>query len=148
MRIAKLVPGVVVAALMGVASAGLAQAAQMERVTVFDSEGNMAVKASKAALKAGEVTFDVTNAANSTMQHEMIVAKLTSDEISNPDSLPYDDNTGKVDESKIKDLGEVSELDPGKTGTLTLDLKPGTYMLFCNMPGHYKSKMYTIIHVS
>ena len=34
-------------------------------------------------------------------------------------------------------LGEVSELDPGKSGTLTLTIKPGKYLLVCNVPGHY-----------
>ncbi len=30
----------------------------------------------------------------------------------------------------------VPTLDAGKTATLTLDLKPGTYTYRCNIPGH------------
>jgi hypothetical protein len=37
----------------------------------------------------------------------------------------------KVDEDKAGvHLGEVSELDPGKTGALRLDLKTGIYLLY------------------
>lgn len=42
-----------------------------------------------------------------------------------------------VDEDKAGDKGEVSELDPGKSGSLTVDLKAGRYLLICNVLGHY-----------
>ncbi|CAB4897648.1 unannotated protein [freshwater metagenome] len=38
-------------------------------------------------------------------------------------------------------VGEVSELDAGKTGTVTLDLKPGKYVLVCNIEKHYAQGM-------
>jgi uncharacterized cupredoxin-like copper-binding protein len=41
----------------------------------------------------------------------------------------------------VKTLGEVSDLDPGKEGKLTINLKPGEYLLFCNMKGHYQAGM-------
>jgi uncharacterized cupredoxin-like copper-binding protein len=44
-------------------------------------------------------------------------------------------------------MGEVSELDPGKSGSLTLTLDAGTYMLFCNLPGHYMAGMWTFVTV-
>lgn len=144
----KWIAGAALTTLVSVASAGVAQAAEVEDVTLWDKDGSMGVKISQNELKAGKVTFDVANSADSSSQHEMIVAKLTSEEIANPDSLPYSEESATVDEEKINDRGEVSELDPGKSGSLTLDLKPGTYMLFCNVPGHYKAKMYSIIHVS
>jgi uncharacterized cupredoxin-like copper-binding protein len=61
--------------------------------------------------------------------------------------LPYDPNTDRIGEEKAGSLGEVSELDAGKTGTLTLTLDPGTYMLFCNLRGHYMAGMWTTITV-
>lgn len=127
--------------------ATLAHAGQVEKVTLWSKDGAMHIKAARASLKAGPVTFDVTNRRDSSMQHEMIVTKLTPEQVRKPDSLPYDNKAGRVDEEKIDGRGEVPELQPGKSGSLTLDLEPGTYMLFCNIPGHYRAKMYTIIQV-
>jgi uncharacterized cupredoxin-like copper-binding protein len=61
--------------------------------------------------------------------------------------LPFIENENRVDEEKSGDLGEVSELDPGKSGKLTLTLKPGTYILFCNVPGHYTAGMWATLTV-
>jgi uncharacterized cupredoxin-like copper-binding protein len=36
----------------------------------------------------------------------------------------------------------------GKSGHMTLDLKPGTYMLFCNVPGHYAMGQQTMVKVT
>ena len=90
----------------------------------------------------GKVTFSVVNLSK-TMIHEMIVAPIKDENT----ILPYIDAENRVDEDKAGDLGEVSELDPGKSGTLTLDMKPGKYVLFCNVPGHYAMGMWTIIEV-
>ena len=49
---------------------------------------------------------------------------------------------------KIAYVGEVSELDPGKTGTLTKPLKAGTYILMCNVAGHFAAGMWTLLTVN
>ena len=43
---------------------------------------------------------------------------------------PIIDDEKRVDEDKAGDKGEVSELDPGKSGSLTVNLKPGIYLLY------------------
>ena len=91
---------------------------------------------------AGKVTFNVVNTSK-TMIHEMILAPIKDEST----VLPYIDAENRVDEDKAGDLGEVSELDPGKTGTLTLDMKPGKYLLYCNVPAHYAMGMWTVIEV-
>ena len=110
----------------------------------------MSLDVSTMALKAGKVTFDVTNAKTSTVQHEMLVVRLTPAQEADLDTLPYNDKENTIDEesSKIQDLGEVSELDPGHEGQLTVTLKPGPYLLFCNVPGHFKMGMYKIVHAN
>ena len=35
-------------------------------------------------------------------------------------------------------VGEIGDLQPGETKTLSLNLKAGHYALICNLPGHYK----------
>ena len=61
--------------------------------------------------------------------------------------MPYLDNENRVDEKKAVHLGEVSEHDQGKKGELTVDLKPGSYVLYCNIVGHYGEGMWTTLKV-
>ena len=135
------------AVLACIVLAHMAQAGQVETVTLWSKDGEMHIKAAQADLKAGEVTFKVTNRPDSSMQHEMIVVRLTPEQAHHLVSLPYDDRAGRVDENKIDSLGEVPELEPGKSGSLTVTLAPGAYMLFCNIAGHYRAGMFTVIHV-
>jgi uncharacterized cupredoxin-like copper-binding protein len=103
----------------------------------------MGIAVSTDSVKAGEVTFEVLNSSKETV-HEVIVAKLKN--ASTP--LPYLADDAKVDEDKAGvHLGEVSELEPGKTGALRLDLAPGTYLLYCNIPNHYMAGMWTVFTV-
>jgi uncharacterized cupredoxin-like copper-binding protein len=107
------------------------------------SKSIMHVTADTASVPAGDVTFEVKNAGKS-MVHEMLVVKVADLNT----KLPFDGATDRVDEGKAGSLGEVSELDAGKTGSLTLKLKPGTYVLFCNLRGHYMAGMWTSITVN
>jgi uncharacterized cupredoxin-like copper-binding protein len=102
----------------------------------------MGVDADQTSIPAGKVTFEVTNDSKDTI-HEMLVARIESAD----QKLPYIKDQSRVDEEAIKDLGEVSELDPGKSGALTVDLKPGLYLLFCNVPGHFAAGMWTTLKV-
>ena len=106
------------------------------------SKAVMKIAATPAFAKAGDVTFEVTNNSKDLI-HEMILVKLKDKNT----ALPYVAADSKVNEDAAGHLGEVSELDPGKTGSLTLKLEPGTYMLFCNIPGHYMAGMWTTVTV-
>lgn len=106
------------------------------------SKAPVKMTADTASVPAGKVTFEVVNNSKS-MQHEMVVAQL-ADGAATP---PFKDADNEVDEDAAKALGEVAELDPGKSGTVTLDLKPGYYLLFCNVAGHYGAGMWTRIEV-
>ena len=74
----------------------------------------------------------------------MIVAPIAN--VSTP--LPYDTEQQRVDEDTAGDLGEVSELNSGQSGALRLTLKPGLYILYCNIPGHYVLGMWTLLTVA
>jgi uncharacterized cupredoxin-like copper-binding protein len=102
----------------------------------------MGIKINKKTVPHGKVTFKVTNKAKELL-HEMLVAPVKDENA----VLPYIDKDNRVDEEASGDLGEVSELAPGKSGELTLDLKPGLYILFCNVTGHYGAGMWTTIKV-
>ena len=113
-------------------------------VTVSGDEGQtMTLAAVPGSVKAGRITFRVHNAAK-TERHEVIVARV--DDPKGP--LPYDEAKHRVIESKLQALGEASDIKPGATKSLTLTLKPGKYVMLCNLRGHYKAGMATPFEVT
>ncbi|MEQ1770773.1 MAG: sulfocyanin-like copper-binding protein [Devosia sp.] len=140
---------------------GQALAAEIVTVTLTDKPGvdmanndgiamggdhktaSMLVAAAPATLAAGSVTFKVHNTSQG-LVHEMLVVKLT--DTTTP--LLYDQATAMLSEDGLGSLGEVPELEPGKSGSLTLDLTSGTYALLCNQPGHYAAGMWTLLTVN
>ena len=44
--------------------------------------------------------------------------------------------------------GMIDDMGPGQSGHMTLNLKAGTYMLFCNVPGHYAMGQHTMFKVT
>lgn len=104
---------------------------------------HMGIEVSTAKVRAGVVTFDVKND-STTMVHEMVISPIKSDQT----PLPYNKAEGRVDEDAAGHLGEVAELEPGKSGSLKLTLKPGRYILYCNIAGHYALGMWTLLSVT
>ena len=129
-------------ALLIAMSALQAQAAgeqgQLVHVSLWNNGTVMGINLDVSSVKAGKVTFDVVNNSKN-LVHEMLVVQVKNYH----DSLPYDTNEATIIEDKVADYGEVSELEPGKTGSVTLNLKPGKYLLICNQPGHFEMGMYT-----
>ena len=95
--------------------------------------------------KAGSVKFEVKNS-SSNMVHEFLILKTNM----KFEQFPKDpQNPAVVDESKLKGVKELSsDLDPGKSGSLTMNLKPGRYVVFCNQPGHFDGGMHLVFTVT
>jgi len=106
------------------------------------SQAKMGINVNPKTALPGNVRFDVTNLA-SNLVHEVLVARITDEN----QLLPFDQGRNKVDEEAVQTLGSVAEIDPNKTASLTLDLKPGKYLLYCNISGHYMAGMWTVIEV-
>jgi uncharacterized cupredoxin-like copper-binding protein len=106
----------------------LATAAATAATTVIiklgdpNDDKSMLMKVDKSTVRAGPVEFDVSNLSKGKV-HEMVVVAIQS----RVEKLPYDQQNDTVNELKIKDLGEASDLAPGATKTLKLDMKPGLY---------------------
>jgi uncharacterized cupredoxin-like copper-binding protein len=120
-----------------------AATAQIVAVTLQDSSvdpsnSGMVIRADPTKVKAGRLTVEAVNRSKD-LVHEVLVVPAPSDGT----ELPYDTNINTIIEKRVHSLGEISELKPGKRGKLTLNLKPGTYLLLCNQPGHYKMGMST-----
>lgn len=94
--------------------------------------GEMYLKPTTFTAPAGDVTFEFTNAGK--VEHELIVLKTDAAVGS---LKPGDDGRVSEDES----VGEVSETPAGETKSETINLKPGKYLLVCNIPGHYAAGM-------
>lgn len=98
--------------------------------------GMMSIRTDQSTVKAGPLHFDVTNWSKG-MLHEMLVVAVDS-----PDApLPYDYGQGKVAEEQVRVLGETPELQPNASAALDLTLAAGSYLLICNVSGHYASGM-------
>ena len=106
------------------------------------SMAQIGVKIDAGTVPAGNVTFVVTNVSRDII-HEMIRTPATADGV----LLPYVSADYKVDETAAGHLGEVSDLDPGKSGTPTMDLEPGEYTLSCNIPAHFMAGIWAEITV-
>ena len=57
-----------------------------------------------------------------------------------PGSLPQDGLN--VDATQVDILADSGSMDPGATATITLDLEPGSYVIFSNTGGHYSAGMF------
>jgi uncharacterized cupredoxin-like copper-binding protein len=67
----------------------------------------------------------------------MVLVKLKSAD----EKIPLNTAKHRVDEKQLKSLGEVADLKPGGDGQLKAKLTPGTYLLLCNIKGHYEAGM-------
>jgi FtsP/CotA-like multicopper oxidase with cupredoxin domain len=84
--------------------------------------GDMWIKSTVPSVNAGKVSFNVTNQGQTTHGFAIVPS-------------PAKVSGGLVDESTFVASGE--HLAAGASGTVTADLKSGTYELICHIPGHY-----------
>ena len=109
----------------------------MENPGADMSKANMGMTLSQKSAPAGTVTFAVTNDSKEIV-HEMVIVRRPPP----GKAMPYVDAEMKVNEDAAGHMGEVSELEPGKGGSVSITMKPGRYLLVCNIPGHYKAGMW------
>ena len=102
--------------------------------TVNVTLGEMYVKPSRSSITAGKVTFVAHN--KGMLMHELMIEKLPM-KMSGP---------GKPVESAAQ--GMIQDMQGGESGKMTVKLSPGTYELFCNVPGHYASGQHTLFSVT
>jgi hypothetical protein len=93
-----------------------------------------AITAHPGLVQSGKVTFEVHNVGSIT--HELVIVRAAS-----VSALPRVEKAGEravgaVDEEAIPEadkMGETGDIPAGSTVTRTFDLKPGTYVMFCNI---------------
>lgn len=88
-------------------------------------------------LARGRLEITATNKGKT--PHTLVLLKTDAD----PSKLPKrGDNV-----SEKKGIGEIPALAPGESAAHTFDLKPGKYVMVCNVPGHYDAGMYGTLTV-
>lgn len=96
---------------------------------------------SATSIAAGPVTFNADNVGGDT--HEMVIIRTDVD----ADALPtQEDGTANEDATELTAVDEVEDIAPGGTGSLTVDLAPGSYVIICNIladgQAHYSLGMH------
>lgn len=122
----------------GSSSSGSA-AATSESVSLSDYK----VSVPSATMAAGRYRLHITNEAS--QQHELLVFR--SDLA--PSAYPVTSTGDIVEEGGgITKLSDGDNINPGHSQTRDVDLTaPGTYLFVCNLPGHFKLGMYTVVTV-
>ena len=104
--------------IFGAESEAKGAATETAAVVVKVTEKEYSIKLSPAKVHSGKVTFDVKNA-------------------------------GKVTHNLTIQGGKhTPNIGPGKTATLTVTLKKGSYTLYCSIPGHRQLGMVTKLTAS
>jgi uncharacterized cupredoxin-like copper-binding protein len=109
-----------------------------------NSDTAYVLAADQASVKAGNVTFKVTDKGKK--DHETVLLKL--DGTAAFDKLAIDSATNRVGEDT--NVGETGDPDltPGETRSFSVDLSPGTYVLVCNIEKHYGLGMRSLLTVT
>ena len=131
------------AAILLFSTSAFAATTTVNVMLMGEGGGPMKIEIDKAAIAGGDVVFNVANHAM-TEEHEMVLVKLNSP----GQEIPVDSKKHRIEESQLEALGEVAGLKPSDTGSLQATLEPGTYMLLCNIKGHFESGMATKLTVN
>ena len=96
-----------------------------------------------AKLAAGSDSFSIKNAGAITHEFVIVRTDLAAD------ALPVDADGG-VDEKETgtTHITETEGITAGGTGSLTVSLPVGQYVVFCNLPGLYKGGMHAGFQVT
>ena len=121
---------------LGAAGATPGRSQAPSKVGVVLSEWKLVPSAT--TLRAGKVTFRVKN--DGAIEHEFVVLRTDSHHHALKVKKAVAVETGK--------LGKIPKIVPGQERSLTLSLKPGKYVLICNLLGHYKAGQYAALRVS
>ncbi len=88
-----------------------------------------AVNPAQDTVDAGTLTFSVSNDGTEDHSFRVIEPDLA------PDALPT--AASRVDEAQVIIVANIQQFAAGETQEVSVDLAAGSYVLICNVPGHY-----------
>ncbi|MGH3034497.1 MAG: sulfocyanin-like copper-binding protein [Gaiellaceae bacterium] len=84
---------------------------------------------------AGTVLFEIENLGE--LPHEFEVIKTDV----GVDDLPVEAGKANAEAEGGEEIGEVEDIEPGDKTELAVELEAGSYLILCNLPGHYEQGM-------
>jgi uncharacterized cupredoxin-like copper-binding protein len=113
------------------------------RPVVELSMRDFSVRLSRATVPAGPVAFDVSNAGPSTHEFKLVRTDVVASE------LPLDASGLAVDDESraLHRVGGIDTVALGGRHHLEIDLRPGRYVVYCNLEGHYLAGTYAQLDV-
>ena len=111
--------------------------------TVTVTEREFGITADPPVVATGRVRVNVRN--HGTLEHELVAFRTDLGETALP--LGSDGNVDENGRGVTHVEPEAEEVPPGGGKTMSLPLQPGRYVLVCNLPGHYKAGMHTVLTV-
>ena len=140
--------GIVLALVLAVvfAFAVDANAAKKQKFTIALKEFTMTVLPSAEA-RAGTIQMKVVN--KGTITHEMVLVRGSVTALPKVTTAGGERMVGAVNEEAIPErnkMGETGDVKPGKAVTKTFKVRPGRYVMFCNIDdatgNHFAHAMY------
>lgn len=128
----------VLALLALFATACAPDAADAETLTVELANGHVVLGSD--TMTAGLVAFETTNVSSDLVHEIEVFSGATAGVV-----LPVENSVALTQGLTLVD--EIEDVLPGGRATLTIDLSPGTYLVVCNLPGHYEQGMWAYLEV-
>ena len=101
------------------------------------------IKVSRSSVPAGNVVLHVTNEGPSTHEINVDLTRYAAGAI----PLQGDGLTAAEDSSGLRRIDSIEQVNLHHTSDLSLELKPGRYVLWCNLEGHYLGGMHQTFDV-
>ena len=110
-----------------------AQVAAAKHGTIFVQLGDYWAAPTVSSIRAGKVTFVARNVGR--VPHELMVERMP---------MRFDSPMHPNEDAA---QGMIDDMGPGHGGRMTMHLRPGRFMLFCNAPGHYAAGQHMMFTV-
>ena len=110
----------------------------------------MSVSLSRTTVPAGTLSLRVSN--TGVMTHEVVVLPLAAGQQPGARTVRADGTVAEAglvaEAARTCGAGDGDGITAGATGWVTMTLRPGTYELLCNLPGHYWAGMSATLRVT
>ena len=110
------------------------QVAAAAKGTVYVQLGDYWAAPTVSSVRAGRVTFVARNVGR--VPHELMVERMP---------MKFD---SPMHPNEAAAQGMIEDMGAGASGRMSMSLRPGTYMLFCNAPGHYAAGQHMTFNVT